>query len=187
MNISVSFFSFLILLVFFEILRFVSIRFNLTWFLSVDDSYAFNLRSFARTFKEAYIKLFWEKMGRMGSENSKFKVIIWGAGKHTVMLHSIVTQAQVEGPEVIAVVNDGDEAAMNFWGKTTCPPQNIDFNEADAVLISSETFSEDIKSCCDRFISGKTRIIFPYDGLLLEVNNMSVIRNDGNDGTPVKD
>lgn len=113
-------------------------------------------------FREAYMKLYWEKLSCAGKDGQPLKIIIWGAGLATEWLHDLVQATDVKGPEIIAIVDDSSSYKSILWGKQVSAAGDVDFKKADAIFISTDTIATELMKRCKQYEEDGIRIIFPY-------------------------
>lgn len=114
-------------------------------------------------FLRAYVRRSWELLKRNSTGASVTRIAVFGAGAHTAWLQS--TTHTVDGPTVVAVLDDSPAGQSHFWGFRPIPPSSWDPTGADAILLSSDTEANQMEEQCRRLYGKSINVVNLYKRL----------------------
>lgn len=111
---------------------------------------------------EKYVKAQWAALRYCGDSSHRMKLVIFGAGNHTIWLEGVV--GNIKGPEVAAVIDDRPPQRSCF-GLTPVKPEDMAGLKYDAILLSSDTVADKFRKRCIQLFGNDIRLIGLYEGL----------------------
>lgn len=112
---------------------------------------------------EKHVTGFWKTLATGGREGKPMRVAIYGGGKHTSWLHSLV--AGRNGPAVTALLDDRPEQVPAFWNCRAVKPTDLDPSQLDAIILSTDSFNSQLRAKSSELFGNGIRILDIYDGL----------------------
>ena len=132
-----------------------------TWLFSLE----IRVESYTAALLEKYIKTMWAYLGVAGPNGKPLRIAIFGAGLHTEWLHLLAKGNKASSPEVVALLDSRKDRDLSYWGLSPIPPEALDINKVDAILISSDTVQEQMKAQCKLLYGDRLPVIDPYEYL----------------------
>ncbi len=104
------------------------------------------------------VKSRWELLGQTYPE-----VAVYGAGKHSQWLERL--SRNIPGPKVIALIDDRGPLASPLWQQTAVPLGSLCGCDLPPVVISSDTFFEEMRSRCLESLGEDASLINLYENV----------------------
>lgn len=114
---------------------------------------------------EQYVRATWNWLGLSGINGTPLRLAIFGAGAHTQWLADITATGATPQPKLTAILDDRAVAAPAGWAIPVIKPEDLNPSDVDAILLSSDTTTEAMRSCCLRLFGNRVRTIDLYEAL----------------------
>jgi hypothetical protein len=105
----------------------------------------------------------WSSLRSIGNNGHVARVAIFGAGAHSSWLQTTVHD--IDGPIVVAVLDDAPSGKPALWGKNVTSSGSWDPKGADAIILSSDTVTDLMKRRCQQLYGVSVKAVSLYDGL----------------------
>lgn len=92
------------------------------------------------------------------------KIAIFGAGKHTIWIEDLLDNP-AKAPKVVAVLDDAPDANCKILGLNPVLASSFNPELADAIILSSDTFQEQMRKRCRELYGEKIVLVDLYEGL----------------------
>ncbi len=98
-----------------------------------------------------------------GAHDKIARVSIFGAGEHSQWLESVVRG--MEGPTVVAVLDDHPLGKQPLWGIAPVMPTTWKPSDDEIIILSSDTVAEQMSVRCRELYGNRVWLVNLYDGL----------------------
>lgn len=112
---------------------------------------------------QSRVRRLWADLGKRRGRKGRFRVAIYGCGSHTAWMEKVVRD--LKGPKIEALLDNQASGKGTFWGLRPVSPESWDPAKVDAIILSSDTCSEQLRANSMKIFGRKLTIVDLYKGL----------------------
>lgn len=115
---------------------------------------------------EQYIRMTWNWLGTSGQNGAPLRLAVFGAGAHTQWLAEITNFGISQPPSVVVILDDKATQEIYPWKVPVIKPEELNPKDVDAILLSSDTVTEQLRIRCTTLYGHQVRTIDLYENLV---------------------